>query len=132
MNIGRHWRKEEIMSIRTLIVDDDANWRFLYRLMAERDEEIEIIGEFESAEHALNEIPRLRPDVAIVDFSLPAMSGVQFAEKLKRYPDVKVIILTAYEIEYVKGFLTDNISVVNKENAEEVLDKIKSLCSARV
>jgi DNA-binding NarL/FixJ family response regulator len=59
------------MRIKVVVVEDDPIWRSLYRTMLGKDPDLEIISEFESAEEALEHIPRLNPDVAVVDYTLP-------------------------------------------------------------
>ncbi len=111
-----------------MIVEDDETWRTLFQLMLKSEKDMEIIGEFERAEVALEHIPRLKPDVAIVDLSLPGMPGDEFAAELKKYPAIKVIIVTAYDEEYVTGLGLEGCAVVNKTYSEELVKKIRELC----
>jgi DNA-binding NarL/FixJ family response regulator len=117
------------MSLKVLIVEDDPNWRCLYRIMLKGDADIEIVGEFDNAESALDEIGHLLPDVALVDLSLPGMTGVKLAESLGKFPAIKVIIVSAYESEYVKGLSHQRFSVVNKTCSDELLQKIKEVAA---
>ncbi len=115
------------MSIKVLIIEDDANWRVLYRLILGSDKEIEIVAEFERAETALERIPYLYPDVAVVDLSLPGMTGLEFAEKLREYPAIKVIIVTAHDPAYVERHRMQEFRMVDKACSEELLQTIKTL-----
>jgi DNA-binding NarL/FixJ family response regulator len=115
------------MSIKVLIVEDDETWRMLFQLMLKGENGIEIIGEYERAEEALENIERLSPDVAVVDLSLPGMAGNEFAEKLKQYPAIKVLIVTAYDQDYIAGLGLDGCAVVNKTYSEELVGKIREL-----
>jgi DNA-binding NarL/FixJ family response regulator len=118
------------MPIRVVIVDDDANWRLLYRLMLEKDGEIEIIAEFERAEEALEKVPSLSPDVAVVDFSLPGMTGLQFAEKIRGASNTKVILVSAHEPDYINGIGLQELPVVYKSYSEDLLQTIKTISAA--
>lgn len=115
------------MSIKVLIVEDDANWRVLYRLMLGSDKDIEIVAEFERAEKALEQIPYLYPDVAVVDLSLPGMTGLEFAEQLREYPAIKVIIVTAHDPAYLEGLRKQEIPMVDKACSEDLLPTIKTM-----
>jgi DNA-binding NarL/FixJ family response regulator len=115
------------MPIKVMILEDDAVWRTLYRLLLGSDADLEIIAEFETAEEALRQIPRLRPDVAVVDLSLPGMTGQDFAERLKEYPAIKVIIVTAHDPAYVASLQLQEMSIVDKAYSNELLQKIKAV-----
>src|SRR3954453_9318018 len=55
-------------------------------------------GAYESAEEALIEIPRRKPDVVLMDINLPGMNGIQCVERLNQLePRLPVIMLTVYE-----------------------------------
>lgn len=59
---------------------------------------IECMGLFGSAEEALEKLPALRPEVALVDINLPGLNGVQCVERLRALcPDILCVILTMYE-----------------------------------
>ncbi len=85
------------MPKRIVIIDDDETSRFLYRHYFRGVSDVEIIAEFENAEEALLEIPRLKPDVVIVDYTLPGMSGIELADRLNQYPEMKVLLVTGRE-----------------------------------
>ena len=118
------------MAKRILIIDDDETSRFLYQHHFSRVSDIEIIAEFESAEDALEHIPRLKPDVAIVDYRLPGMSGAEFAEQLKQYPEIKVLLATSHSSEYVNFELksSPNFDVVQKNWSKPVMESIFAFC----
>jgi DNA-binding NarL/FixJ family response regulator len=56
------------------------------------------VGDYESAEEALEEIPKKKPDVVLMDINLPGMNGIECVEKLKAIlPKTPVMMLTVYE-----------------------------------
>ena len=60
----------------------------------------EILGKALTAEDALRMAPELEPDVAIVDYMMPGMHGLDLAEQLKTmHPDCTVIIFSAFDVE---------------------------------
>src|SRR6185295_9114136 len=64
-----------------LCVDDDANYlRSVCRFLTRHGYQVET---FDSAERALNALPRLRPDLALVDLMMPGMGGLDLAGQIK-------------------------------------------------
>jgi DNA-binding NarL/FixJ family response regulator len=120
------------MPIKVLLLDDDASWRLLFRLMLKGDKNIEIAGEFETAEEALEQVPRLNPDVAVVDLSLPGMSGAEFVEKLRAFPAIRILVVTANDYAYVEGLRMQEVRVVDKTFSDRLLQEIKSICADKL
>ena len=59
--------------------------------------ECEVVAAVEDGRAALDEVAALRPDILLVDASLPGMSGFAVAERVTRtYPEVKIIFVTAH------------------------------------
>jgi DNA-binding NarL/FixJ family response regulator len=105
------------MTKRIVIVDDDETCMFLYRHHFQGASGVEIIAEFENAEEALAEIPLLMPDMVIVDYKLPGMTGVELAHHLKKWPEIKVLLATGHESDFIKNNLTSstsNLTIVPK------------------
>ena len=80
-----------------VIVDDHPIVRAGLRTLLGRDPDIELLATAESAEEALRVIPQVNPSVAVVDYSLPGMTGVELCERITaEHPGVAVIMLTTY------------------------------------
>ena len=67
--------------IRVLLVDDHALVRMGFRMLL-ADAAIEVAGEAESGEQALRDYPVLRPDVVVMDLSMPGMGGLDAVRRL--------------------------------------------------
>jgi DNA-binding NarL/FixJ family response regulator len=121
------------MPKRVVIIDDDEACRFLYRHHFRGISGIEIIGEFENAEEALVQIPVLKPDVVIVDYALPGMSGVKLTEQLSRYPEIRVLLATGHNPEHLASLPKSSRSfdVVCKDWSKESLKRIMDFCKWR-
>ena len=80
------------------LVEDYHLIRKSMKLMVNKAEDIEIIGDFENAEDFLEVFNQKPSDVVIMDLGLPGMNGLCATNVLKgKYPDVKIIILTSHE-----------------------------------
>jgi DNA-binding NarL/FixJ family response regulator len=119
------------MTKRVVIIDDDETSRFLYRYHFRGISDIEIIGEFENAEEALEQIPVLKPDVVIVDYSLPGMSGLTFAEQVGRYPEIRVLLATGHNPVHLASLpkSTLSVDVVCKDWSKVNLKRIIDFCT---
>jgi two-component system, NarL family, response regulator LiaR len=83
--------------IRVLVVDDHAVVRRGLRTFLELQDEIEVVGEAEDGEEALNEAERLDPDVVLLDLVMPRVDGITALHGLReRSPRSRVIVLTTF------------------------------------
>ncbi len=83
--------------MRVLVVDDHPLFRDGLRSLLEV-RGVEVVGEARTGAEALTEAKRLRPDVVLMDLSMPEMNGLAATRLLSaEMPDVKVVILTASE-----------------------------------
>jgi DNA-binding NarL/FixJ family response regulator len=85
-------------SVRVSVVEDDALVREQLVHQLNRAPGFSIISSHNSAENALEEIPRLKPEVVLMDINLPQMSGIDCVRRLKgQLPATHFIMLTVYE-----------------------------------
>ncbi len=88
------------MSLRLLVVDDHAVVRRGVRSLLESHEGWEVCGEATNGRDAVSESVRLRPDVVIMDLSLPQLNGLDATRQiLKEVPDTEVLVLTMHHSE---------------------------------
>lgn len=87
------------MTIRILIAEDQQLVRQgLVALL--RSEDVTVVGEAEDGESAIEMARSLRPDIVLMDLSMPLLDGVEATRKLKRLlPDIRVLILTVANCE---------------------------------
>ncbi|MEI7730787.1 MAG: response regulator transcription factor [Verrucomicrobiota bacterium] len=85
-------------NIRLLIVDDHAVVRMGLTALLGRHPQMEVVGEANSAAHAVTEAARLKPEVVLMDVRLPDSSGFEACRKIrKQAPNVRVLFLTSYQ-----------------------------------
>lgn len=88
------------MTIRVLIADDHAIVRTGLRALINGEAGMELVGEATCGEEAMKLTRDLRPDILVLDLSLPDIDGIQVTRQLKReQADVRVLILTVHEDE---------------------------------
>jgi DNA-binding NarL/FixJ family response regulator len=86
------------MSINVAIVEDNRSFRDKLANYLNSMPGYNCVGIYDSAEDALKSIPRLSPDVVLMDIHLPNMSGVDCTRRLKELcPSLQILILTVYE-----------------------------------
>lgn len=92
-----HARKDRPYPVRVVIVDDHEIVRMGLSAILRRERDIDLLATVPSAEEGLRVIDELQPDIAVVDYMLPGMTGVELCERLaEEQPRVAVILLTTY------------------------------------
>lgn len=85
------------MGISVLIADDHHVVRRGLAFFLRTQQDIEIIGEAENGQEAVNLAKSLKPDVILMDLVMPEMDGIEATKQIKaEHPDMKVIILTSF------------------------------------
>ena len=89
------------MTVRVGIADDQPLIRTGLRAMIEHTDDLELIGEAEDGDQAIDLARRHRPDVVLMDIRMPRMDGITAAREIKaQHPHVKIIGLS----EYAEGY----------------------------
>jgi DNA-binding NarL/FixJ family response regulator len=106
--------------IKVILVDDHQIVRDGIKSLLSTDKNIDIIAEASDGDELLDELKHYKPDVIIMDISLPDKSGIEILKIVnKEYPQIKVLILSMYTNEdYIfnaiksgaKGYLPKNTS----------------------
>lgn len=88
------------MAIRILIADDHGVLRAGLRALLNAEPDLEVVGEAADGNEALRLVEKLRPDVLLLDISMPGPGGIEVTRRVKRaQPDTRVLILTVHEDE---------------------------------
>jgi DNA-binding NarL/FixJ family response regulator len=84
--------------IRIIIADDHAVVRKGTRQILEEEKDLVIVGEAINGQEAVILATKLKPDIAIVDISMPVLDGIEATKQIKQMsPDTAVLILSAYD-----------------------------------
>jgi DNA-binding NarL/FixJ family response regulator len=117
------------MSIRVLLVDDQALIRAGFRMILDAEEDMDVVGECADGTQAVDSARRLAPDVVLMDIRMPEMDGIE-ATRLIAGGDgaPRVLMLTTFDLdEYVYDALRAGASgfLLKDVPAEQLVDGIR-------
>jgi DNA-binding NarL/FixJ family response regulator len=112
--------------IKVLLADDHSIVRAGLRRIIEESEDIEVIAEADEGRTAIHLAREKKPDVAVIDISMPGLDGLEVISQLKNYlPDLPIIMLTMHEEEQyvVRAIEAGAMGYVTKRSAPEHIVK---------
>jgi len=120
---------------RILIVDDLPQMRKLIRAYLEEEREFSVCGEAIDGLDAIDKAQNLKPDLIILDASMPRLNGIEAAPKLKKLlPETRIILFTFHE-NMMLGFDAGQIgvdAVVRKDRGLfPLMESVKQLVQRR-
>ena len=116
------------MPCRIFVVENYPSFSHVLQLMLKLHTDFEVCGSAERGEDALERIHTCKPDLVIVDLSLPGMSGLELIRAVKAHqPEVRFAVLTGHdEHEYAEQAIEAGASgYILKDSPEEILDGIR-------
>ncbi|HEY7414637.1 MAG TPA: response regulator transcription factor [Ktedonobacteraceae bacterium] len=118
-------------SIRILLADDHAILRDGLRALIEMAGDMVVVGEAQTGREAIAEAERLRPDVALLDITMPELDGVEACLRIRQQvPGVRILILTMHEADdYFFRALRAGAAgyILKRTAAEDVLAAIRAV-----
>ena len=119
--------------IRIVVVEDHRLFREGLRLILNGEESFEIVGEAANGLQAIDVISGLKPDVVLLDITMPELSGIDIIPLIKQEsPGTKALMLTASKNETkifkslkagARGYLTKNTTILELTKAIKVVNK---------
>jgi DNA-binding NarL/FixJ family response regulator len=93
------------VTVRVLLVDDQALIRAGFRMILGAEEDIEVVGECADGTQAVDSAKRLMPDVVLMDIRMPEMDGIEATRRIIQAdggPRMRILMLTTFDLdEYV-------------------------------
>jgi len=114
-----------------IIIDDHPLFREGLKTIISRDDRFKVVGEAGSGHEGFDVVKRLKPDLVVIDISLPDQSGIQLARDLRELlSEIKILIVSMHsKIDYIaEAFQAGATGYVVKESASErLLQGLKSV-----
>jgi DNA-binding NarL/FixJ family response regulator len=127
MNSEKHWR--------VLIAEDHAILRDGLRALLTASADLEVVGEADNGREAIRQIGILKPDLVMMDLTMPGTNGIDaIREVRRRYPEMKVLTLTVHKTEeYIRTALQagTNGYVLKETTHAELLIAIRSVMAGK-
>ncbi len=107
-----------------VIIDDHPLFREGLRVIIERDNRFEVVGEAGTGRDGLQMVKHLKPDLIVVDISLPDISGINLTYEIRdNFPNANIIIVSMHsKLEYIaEAFQAGATAYVSKDSASDRL-----------
>jgi len=123
------------MSIKILIVDDHGILRAGVKLIIDQTDDMKIVGQACDGHEGIELARKLKPDVVLMDISMPGLNGIEATKKIvSENPDIKILALSAYcNRRFIKDMLKAGVSgyALKDTMADELIYAIKSVHAGR-
>ncbi len=117
--------------IRIVLADDHWLMRDETRRILEQYDGLQVVGEAEDGQQALELVESLRPNVAILDIRMPKLSGIEVVHRIREStPETKVLILTAYDDDdYILTLMEAGVKgyLLKTARANELIDAVQAV-----
>lgn len=121
--------------IKVMLVDDHAVVRMGFKMLLETSDDIRVIAEAESGESAIKSFMEHKPDVIVMDITMPGMGGMEAIERiLSKESSAKILVLSAHEDSvHPKRVLNAGAMgyVTKRSAAEELIKAIRAVASGK-
>ncbi|MDH4163743.1 MAG: response regulator transcription factor [Nitrospirota bacterium] len=124
------------LKTKVLIADDHAMVRQGIASFLKMSDECEVVGEAADGAQAIEAARKTRPDIVLMDISMPGLGGLEATIELKKIlPNVKVLVLTQYEdTVYIRRFFKAGASgyLLKKAVGEDLLTAIRAVREGKI
>jgi DNA-binding NarL/FixJ family response regulator len=117
--------------IKVLLAEDHTIVRKGLTSLLAAEADIEVVGEAEDGQEAVEKVEQLGPDVVLMDNTMPVLNGLEATRQIKkRFPEIKVLVLTMHTTEeYIQQFLQAGASgyLIKKTAPKELVTAIHAV-----
>ena len=125
------WGKPAMTPASILVVDDDADFRWLLLTLLEADPRVRVAGEAADGEAAMDLVRQEAPSIVLMDLMMPRRDGLEATRQIKRAaPETKVVILSALSDEPYRRMALDSgadVFLNKRDTGTTLLPVIRSL-----
>jgi two-component system response regulator NreC len=123
----------EFKMLKIVLIDDHEIFRLGLRSLLQAEPEIEIVGEAASGEEGLQVVGTTSPDLVVLDYAMPGISGLEITATLrKKHPSIRIIMLTASSSESVLSealeFGAHGI-MLKQDASAQLVEAIRTVCN---
>src|SRR5262245_15807030 len=124
---------EPARALRVILADDHVTVRHGLRLLIDSQADMKVVGEASDGEAAIRQALALKPDVVVMDISMPGMNGLSATRALKKVqPDARIVTLTRHADDaYLQELLRAGVSgyVLKRSAPTELLHAIRGVAA---
>jgi len=119
-----------------LIADDHAVLRKGIRALLDNEANLKVVGEVDNGKDAICYAGRLKPDLILIDLSMPGTNGTEAIQHIKsRYPEIKFLVFTIHKTEeYVHSALRAGVSgyLLKDDTTDELINAINKILEGKI
>ncbi len=114
--------EQVLMVCRLVVADDHERVRSALKVLLGLEPDIEVVGEAANGQEAVEAVERLKPDVLMLDLTMPVMTGMEAIPHVREAsPETRIVVLTMHrDADYMrKAFESGAVGYVVKSTADE-------------
>lgn len=121
--------RDATVPLRILLADDHATVRHGLKLMIDGEPDMKVVGEADDGHQVIRQVRELKPDVVVMDISMPGMNGLAATRALKEMqPDAVIVTLTRHaDAAYLQELVRAGVAgyVLKRSAPTELLHAIR-------
>ena len=121
--------------LKVLLVDDHSVVRMGFKMLIDAEQDMEVIAEAESGEEGIKKFQELKPDLIVMDITMPGIGGLEAIERIvAKDKNVRILVLSAHEdsVHPKRALSAGAIGYLTKRSAaEELIIAIRTVGSGK-
>lgn len=122
-------------NLNVLLVDDHSVVRMGFKMLIDSEKDMQVIGEAETGEEGIIKFQEIKPDVVVMDITMPGIGGLEAIERIiAKDKNAKILVLSAHEdsVHPKRVLSAGAIGYLTKRSAaEELINAIRTVGSAK-
>jgi two-component system invasion response regulator UvrY len=122
-------------SLNVLLVDDHSVVRMGFKMLIDNEKDMQVIAEAETGEEGIIKFQEIKPDVIVMDITMPGIGGLEAIERIiAKYKNAKILVLSAHEdsVHPKRVLSAGAIGYLTKRSAaEELINAIRTVGSGK-